>query len=263
MGAQPGEQVITGSSGGLTYTFDGYAHAYPAIGAGGVVNAASNVAGQGLAPGSYISIYGSALADCVGIYSTAYLPVSLSGVFVSFSGGGISVPGHIHFVSPSQINVQIPWEFQGQTSVQMQVSTSYLYSNVYTVQLAQYSPGIFANSGNAAVVDANTVSVVTPGNPARRGDTLELFLNGLGPVSITPPSGEPTPSTPPLSYTGVQPTVTIGGVAAQVTFSGLAPGFVGLYQVNAAVAANTPTGNQPLVVSIGGVQSPSANLPVQ
>ncbi len=263
MGAQPGEQVIAGASGGLTYTFDGYAHAYPAIAAGGVVNAASNVMGQGLAPGSYISIYGSALADCVGIFSTAYLPVSLSSVFVSFSGGGISAPGHIYFVSPSQINVQIPWEFQGQSSVQMTVSMNYLYSNVYTLQLAQYSPGIFANSGNAAVVDANTASVVTAANPARRGDTLELYLNGLGPVSITPPSGEPTPSTQPLSYTGVQPTVTIGGVTAQVTFSGLAPGNVGLYQVNAVVAPNTPTGNQPLVVSIGGVQSPAANLPVQ
>jgi uncharacterized protein (TIGR03437 family) len=140
---------------------------------------------------------------------------------------------------------------------------SYLYSNVYTLKLAQYSPGIFANSGNAAVVDANTASVVTAANPARRGDTLELYLNGLGPVGITPPSGEPTPATLPLSYTGVPPTVTIGGVNAPVTFSGLAPGFVGLYQVNAMVASNTPTGNQPLVVSIGGVASPAANLPVQ
>jgi len=112
MGAQPGNQTVTGASGGLAYTFDGYASQIPAIAAGGVVNAASNTIGQGLAPGSYISIYGSALADCVGIYSTAYLPVSLAGVFVSFSGGGISAPGHIHFVSPAQINVQIPGSFK-------------------------------------------------------------------------------------------------------------------------------------------------------
>ncbi|HMD71212.1 MAG TPA: S8 family serine peptidase [Bryobacteraceae bacterium] len=263
MGPQPGEQIITGTSGGLTYTFDGYASPVPAIAAGGVVNAASSVIGQGLAPGSYISIYGGALADSTGIYSTNYLPVSLDGVFVSFSGGGIGAPGHIHFVSPGQINVQVPWEFQGQSSVQMFVSMNYLYSNVYTLALARYSPGIFANSGNAAVVDANTASVVTAANPARRGDTLELYLNGLGPVTITPPSGEPTPATQPLSYTGVLPTVTIGGVAAQVPFSGLAPGFVGLYQVNAVVPSNAPTGSQPLVVSIGGVSSPAANLPVQ
>ncbi len=266
VGAQPGNQTVTGTSGGLTYTFDGYASAYPAIAAGGVVNAASNAIGQGLAPGSYISIYGNALADSFEVYSTlpiTYLPVSLAGVFVSFTDGAVSAPGHLHFVSPSQINVQIPWEFQGHTTVQMLVSMSYLYSNVYTLKLAQYSPGIFANSGNAAVVDWNTSSVVTAAGPAHRGDTLELFLNGLGPVSITPPSGEPAPAAGPLSTTLVAPTVTIGGVAAQVTFSGLVPPYVGLYQVNAVVASNTPTGNQPLVVSIGGVPSPAANLPVQ
>jgi uncharacterized protein (TIGR03437 family) len=263
MGAQPGEQIFTGSSGGLTYTFDGYARQYPAIAAGGVVNAASFTLGQGLAPGSYISIFGSALADATEVYSTSYLPVALADVFVSFSGGGISAPGHLHFVSPSQINVQIPWEFQGQASVQMFVSASYLHSYTYTLKLAQYSPGIIANSGIAAAVDYNTASVVTPANPARRGDAVELYVNGLGPVTVTPPSGEPTPATQPLSYTGVQPTVTIGGITAQVTFSGLAPGWVGLYQVNAVVPPNTPTGNQPLVVSIGGVPSLAANLPVQ
>jgi uncharacterized protein (TIGR03437 family) len=263
LGNQPGEQIIAGTAGGLAYAFDGYARAYPAIAAGGVVNTASYTAGQGLAPGSYISIFGNALADSYEAYSTPSLPVSLASVSVSFTDGDLSVPGHLSYVGPTQVNVQIPWELQGHASAQMYVTMSYLYSNVYTLQLAQYSPGIFANSGNAAVVDANTASVVTAANPARRGDTLELYLNGLGPVDITPPSGDPTPAALPLSYTGVQPTVTIGGVAAQVTFSGLAPGYVGLYQVNAEVASNTPTGNQPLVVSIGGVQSPAANLPVQ
>jgi uncharacterized protein (TIGR03437 family) len=258
LGAQPGEQIITGTAGGLTYTFDGYARAYPAIAANGVVNAASNAIGQGLAPGSYISIYGNALADSTELYSTTYLPVSLASVGVSFDDGGVSMPGHLQFVSPAQVNVQIPWEFQGHASVQMKVAMDYLYSNVYTLKLAQYSPGIFA------VEDANMAySVVTSANPAHRGDTLVLYVNGLGPVSITPPSGEPTPLTQPLSDTGVYPTVTIGGVAAQVAFSGLAPGYVGLYQVNAVVPSTAPTGNQPLVVSIGGVSSQTTNLPVQ
>jgi uncharacterized protein (TIGR03437 family) len=161
-------------------------------------------------------------------------------------------------VSPTQINVQIPWEFQGHTTVQMFVSINYLYSNVYTLKLAQYSPGIFA------MEDANLgYSVVNATTAAHRGDTLVLYVNGLGPVTITPPSGEPTPSTQPLSYTSVLPSVTIGGVPAQVAFNGLAPGYVGLYQVNAVVPSNAPTGSQPLVVSIGGVSSPTVNLQVQ
>ena len=177
------------------------------------------------------------------VYSTLFLPTSLASVSVSFDDGSVSMPGHLHFVSPSQVNVQIPWEFQGHTSVKMKVAMSYLFSNVYTLNLAQYSPGLFANSGNAAVVDSNTSSVVTTANPAHRGDIIELFVNGLGPVSNTPPSGEPA-SAQPLSYSSVPPTVTIGGVAAQVIFSGLAPLYVGLYQVNAVVPSNAPTGNQ-------------------
>jgi uncharacterized protein (TIGR03437 family) len=261
LGNQPGDQTFTATSGGLTYTFDGYATPYPSITAGGVVDGVSFTLGQGLAPGSYISIFGSALADCNEVYSAmpiVYLPVSLAGVFVSFTDGEVSAPGHIRFVSPTQINVQIPWEFQGHSTVRMFVSMSYLYSNVYTLNLAQYSPGVFG------VEDANSgSSVVSAANPAHRGDTLEIYANGLGPVGITPPSGEPTPSTLPLSNTAFPATVTIGGVAAQVIFSGLAPGWVGLYQVNAVVAPTTPTGNQPLVVSIGGVSSPAVNLAVQ
>ncbi len=249
---------MAGTSGGLTYTFDGFARQYPAIAANGVVNAASNIIGQGLAPGSYISIYGSALSDSYEVYSTAYLPVSLASVFVAFSDGGVTAPGHIYFVSPTQINVQIPWEFQGHSSVQMYVTMNYLFSATYTLKLAQYSPGIFA------MEDANLgYSVVNSTSPAHRGDTLVLYVNGLGPVTITPPSGEPTPSTQPLSYTSVLPSVTIGGVPAQVAFNGLAPGYVGLYQVNAVVPSNAPTGSQPLVVSIGGVASPAVNLQVQ
>src|ERR1035438_1027791 len=101
--------------------------------------------GQGLAPGSYISIFGSDLSDTTLVESTQSLPVSLGLVSVSFDGGGMSLPGHFHFISPGQINVQIPWEFQGQSSVQMKVTLyGYLWSALYTVPLATYSPGIFA-----------------------------------------------------------------------------------------------------------------------
>jgi len=87
-------------------------------------------------------------------------------------------------------------------------------------------------------------------------------MNGLGPVSNQPASGEPSPSQS-LAATTATPTVTIGGVAAQVIFSGLTPGAVGLYQVNAVVPATAPTGNQPIVVSVNGVNSQTSNIAVQ
>jgi uncharacterized protein (TIGR03437 family) len=108
------------------------------------------------------------------------------------------------------------------------------------------------------VVDFQTNAV----GSVTRGDTAVIYMNGLGPVSGTPSSGAPSPAQP-LSATSVLPTVTIGGATAQVNFSGLTPGSIGLYQVNAVIPVNAPTGSQPLVVTIGGVASKTVNLTVQ
>ena len=254
-GPQPGDQIFTASTGGLTVEFDGYGVFPPVIASNGVVDAASFQVGQGLAPGSYISIFGTSLADAIVGSPTLSLPVSLGTVSVSFDGGGLSLPGHISFVSPGQVNVQIPWEFQGQSSVKMTVWVGYIPSAVYTVPLNTYSPGVFA------ATDANGV-VFTQANPAKRGQTIVLYVNGMGPVDHQPPSGEPTPLPPPLANTGTA-TVTIGNIAAHVDFSGLSPGWVGLYQVNVDVPPDAPTGLQPIVVSIGGVDSKASILPVE
>jgi uncharacterized protein (TIGR03437 family) len=177
----------------------------------------------------------------------------------------MSLPGRLHFVSPNQVNVQIPWEFQGQPSVQMKVSVGLISSDVYTIPLATYSPGIFEfnDSGHqsAAVLDTN-FAVVTQANPAKRGQAIQIYVNGLGPVDNQPPSGEPT-AAQPFATTRVTPSVSIGGSPAQVLFSALAPGIVGLYQVNVIVPPGAPTGLQQLVVSIGGVDSKTSSLPVQ
>jgi minor extracellular serine protease Vpr len=263
-GPGAGAQVATGGVQGLTpiITFEGFARPYPTISANGVVNAASSQVGGGVAPGSYVSIYGTALSDALHIESTPYLPVSLSDVSVSVDGGGVSQPAHIHFVSPGQVNVQIPWEFQGQTSAQMKVTLSTLLPGpLATVPLATYSPGIFEVSGLAAAQDAN-LTLITRSHPATRNGAIVLYVNGLGPVSNTPPSGEPSGASP-LSQTTATPTVTIGGKQAQVIFSGLTPGVVGLYQINAILAADTPTGDQQITVGIGGVTSKASVLPVQ
>jgi minor extracellular serine protease Vpr len=160
------------------------------------------------------------------------------------------------------VNVQIPWEFQGQTSAQMKVTLSTLLPGpLATVPLATYSPGIFEVSGLAAAQDAN-LTLITRSHPATRNGAIVVYVNGLGPVSNTPPSGEPSGASP-LSQTTATPTVTIGGKQAQVIFSGLTPGVVGLYQINAILAADTPTGDQQITVGIGGVTSKASLLPVQ
>jgi uncharacterized protein (TIGR03437 family) len=255
LGPQQGNNVFIGTGGNLTQEFDGYARRLASIKDGGVVNAATFQAGAGMAAGSYISIFGSDLADTSLAETTTSLPVSLGQVAVSFDGGGKSLPGHLHFISPGQVNVQVPWEFQGQTSVAMKVTLyDYLWGNTYNVPLTTYSPGIFAvtNAAGAAITSAN---------PAKRGDVIVIYANGLGPVDTPQVSGEPA-STTKLVGTQAGPVVTIGGTGSTVQFSGLAPGFVGLYQVNVLVPAGAPTGAQTLKLSIGGADV-SVNLTVQ
>ena len=259
LGPQQGDQIFTGTSGGLTQEFDGYVRRLPTINSGGVVNAAPPYqAGQGLQPGSYISIFGNDLSDApVLVESTPSLPVSLGQVSVSFDGGGMSLPGHLHFISPTQVNVQIPWEFQGQSSVQMKVTLyGYLWGALYTVPLATYSPGIFAVTDGS-----NNPLPISASNPAKRGGSIVIYANGLGPLDAAQSSGDPASATV-LTRTQVSPTVTLGGGPTGFLFSGLTPGSIALYQVNVEVPADAPTGTQPLKLSIGG-QDATVSVVVQ
>ena len=269
-------KTITAQAAGVALTFDAYILAQPAINAGGVLNAASY---QGtVAPGSYVSIYGLNMVEA-DLLSNANgdgapwlpLPMAIDGVNVSFDvpSAGISVPGNLIFVSPGQINVQVPWELQGQSSAQVKVTMDEMYGypvfgNVVTVPLTACAPAFYVGGGTIAAEDAVTGVAILASNPAHPGEILSLYANGLGPVTNTPASGAPAPggASADLANTTTQPVMMIGGQQAQVGFSGLAPGYAGLYQIDATVPAGL-TGNQQVTVSIGGQTSPAVTLPVK
>ncbi len=282
-----GEQYVLAGIPGASnavFEFDGRTRAVPQINSGGVVDAASRQApAGGFAPGSYISIFGSGIAENTMIASTPYLPPSLAGVSVSFDAPDVNVhaPGRLYFVSPSQINVQIPWELQKATSASMKVTLSNsssifarsddanlgtYQSQLVTIPIASYSPAFFEYSDNgsteAAALDQN-YKVVGASNPVKRGTVLQLFVNGLGAVSNQPASGDAAPSAAPFAITKATPTVTIGGQNAPVLFTGLAPGLVGLYQVNVTVPTGIGTGLQQATIAIGGVTSKTTMVQVQ
>ncbi|HSB18245.1 MAG TPA: S8 family serine peptidase [Bryobacteraceae bacterium] len=272
LGPQIGQQQFTATAGGLTVDFNGEAFPSPSIYTNGIVNAASGRIDQGLAPGSYVSIYGQALSPSFLAFDSlplGYLPLSLTNVSVSFDvpDRGISLPGRLHFVSDGQVNVQVPWELEGLNSVKVKVSIADISSAVYDMPLARNSPGFFEyplGSGTvAALVSRNgQYSVITTSNPARRGETVELYCNGLGPVNDTPPTGEVTPAGV-LRRTRDTVSVTIGGRPATPDFSGLTPYSAGLYQVNVKVPDDAGVGNRPVVMSVNGVTAKTVNLPVQ
>jgi uncharacterized protein (TIGR03437 family) len=170
-------------------------------------------------------------------------------------------------VSPGQINVQVPWELAGQSQVQLKVSNGLYSSARLTIPLNEVSPAFFEytdpGSGRQliAALDQN-FQLVTGAAPVARGSVVQLYANGLGPVDNQPATGQVAPSSP-LATCRIAAQVTIGGQNATVLFAGLAPGFVGLYQINATVPAEAPTGIQPVVITMNGVASKTASLPVR
>ena len=175
---------------------------------------------------------------------------------------------------PLQVDAQVPWELAGQTQAQLAIVTDDLSGNTVSVPLAQFSPGLYTATGNGAgqgaILINGTATLAAPadsqynGQPARRGvDYIDIFATGLGPVTHPPATGAPAPSGP-LAETTNTVTVTIGNVPATVTFAGLAPGWVGLYQVNVQVPANAPVGgNVPVALSVGGVAANQVTMAVE
>jgi len=239
----------------------------PVINAGGLVNAASYT--SPLTPGGIASLFGFNLADSPAVAGLP-LPSVLGGVTLKVNG----VAAPLFFASPNQINFQVPWEVLGQTQAAITVTAGGLTSLSQTVKLAT-SPALFSidsrGSGQGAILIANSDTVAAPlgsipgrnTRPAIRGEFLSIFCTGLGNVANRPASGAP-PSAAALASTTLTPSVTIGGAPAPVAFSGLAPGFVGLYQVNVQVPDNAPKGDAvPVVVTLGGASSNTVTIAVQ
>ena len=248
----------------------------PSVNANGTVSNASFAPGTNpLAPGTIAAIFGTNLNDGSSNPFSAFgsngtLLTMLGGASVTFNG--ISAPLFSSF--PSQLNVEIPEELTGATSATVQVTVGGLASAPQTVPLGPDSPGIFTippgGTGQGAIQIANTVIFAAPAGsipgaqaqPANPGDFLTIYCTGLGAVTNPPATGAPAPSNP-LSTTVATPLVTIGGIQANVTFYGLAPGYVGLYQVNVQVPAGSPAGNAvPLVLTIGGQTSNTVTIAI-
>jgi uncharacterized protein (TIGR03437 family) len=239
--------------------------AVPSINAGGILNAASYAVGTAVAPGSIVAVYGSFPVSQPSVTPGAPWPTNLGGLSMQFAGG-IKAP--LYFVSSGQVNLQVPWELAGQKQASLTATVNGQSSPARTVSLSAVSPGIFSMNGQGfgqgAIVDAMSGVLLDSSNPAIMGSTyVSIYCTGLGPVSNQPASGAASPGGP-LASTPTNPTVTIGGATAQVLFSGLAPGWVGEYQVNALVPATSSVGSAvPVTIAMGGVTSNTVTLAVQ
>lgn len=206
----------------------------------GVVEGAGFTPRRPLAPGGIISLFGSRLGSAEAVATRLPLDRDLSGVSVRI--GRNAAP--LYYVSPGQINAQVPYEIISTESVAVVVSFGGRLTLPQTYLVAPVQPGLFRAGANAAILDGRS-RLVTPENPARIADTLQIFATGLG---ITEPAVETGVGAPGSSRVLLPVTVTIGGQEAAVVYQGLAPGFVGLYQVNVVVPAGVAPGDAVSVV---------------
>jgi uncharacterized protein (TIGR03437 family) len=216
-----------------------------------IVNAADF--SQPVAPGGLVTVLGSDLSPISQSSRQIPLPTALGDSCLTVNG----VPVPVLYVSPRQINAQLPFSVEGSTTLVLRTPSGVSDNHNVTIQTA--APSVF-RSGVAGpqvdvptVVRANNNQVVTLSNPVHHGDVLTIYATGLGRTNPAVETGVPAPSSPPASAL-IPPTVTIGGVPVEVLFAGLTPGEVGLYQINVRVGGGVPRGmSMPLAISQGGV----------
>ncbi|MEP7367254.1 MAG: IPT/TIG domain-containing protein [Acidobacteriota bacterium] len=264
--AESGDYMVTGDTGAASTGFPYLqllqctkaAAGPPQI--SGVLNGASFTS-NAIAPGQIVAIFGSNLGPEEGAgaqLSGDRLATEVEDVRVLF--GGRKAP--ILYASSGQVNVQVPYQVSGTTNIQVVFLDR--FSETLRVPVASAAPGLFALGAprNDEVIAVLGSELASESKRVPLGEPFVLYATGEG--LTNPGSTEGVPRGVPLAKP-IQPvTVTVGGVEAILDYAGAAPGFVGLMQINARLAAGTPSGKVPIVLQIGSVASaPDVNLWVQ
>jgi len=228
----------------------------PTVDPSGVVNAAGPSSTPGVAPGSLVNIFGTNLASTLASSSSTPLSTSLSNVSVTFNNS----PAPIQSISGGQISVQLPWGLAVANAQVVVTRDDGAASAPVTVPVVASAPAIY-NIGGQAIAMNPDGTLAAPANaipgfttrPAKIGDPagITILASGLGAVDSTIADG--ANSADKTRNTMLQPTVMIGGIPAQLVFSGLSAQYPGVNQLNIVIPAGTPTGGAvPLQLQLNG-----------
>lgn len=223
----------------------------------GIVNSASFAPiTNPIAPLEMVSLFGSGMSSDSAQAPGFPLPTNLAGSQVLING----TAAPLVYVSPTYITALVPAAIHaGQPGnapwATFQVVNNGVKSNAAMVRTNFAAPGIFTTlqngTGEAAMLHSD-YTLVNAAHPAVAGETVLIYLTGLGLVTPSVPDGAAAPASP-LSKTNNTIYVFIDNQLATASFSGLAPGFAGLYQVNAVVPQTPDTGDVPLEIYISNV----------
>jgi uncharacterized protein (TIGR03437 family) len=213
-----------------------------------LISSATNAASyqQSYAPGMALTIFGTNLALTTKSVGSLPLPTAVDNVSVTING----VAAPLYYISPTQLNVQIPYETPTSGRVALVAGNNEQTAST-TIQMAAAAPGIFTDASGAIVPTAT----------ATRGQTIAFYVTGAGAV-------QPSVATGAVPSSGATPVptqttlVTVGGVQASTTYIGIPSWSVGALQINFTVPSTAALGLQSVVVSVGGVASAGATLMV-
>lgn len=219
-----------------------------------VLNGASFRTDQPVTSGSWATAFGT-FTDVTTATATEYpLPKSLGGVSVTV--GGLEAP--VYYVSATQINFLVPYQTApGQQEIQVRTTTGPVTGNFRVISAA---PGIFVKDVSGAQPPKGAIlnqdgTENTQASPVQRGQAISIYATGPGVLRTSVGDGTKAPSDP-LVWTVSTPDVYIGGIPATVQYSGLAPDFAGLWQINAIVPSESfVTGKVPVQLFMDGVDS--------
>jgi len=215
-----------------------------------VVNAADLT--PNLAPGGLITLFGTNLNPANLATSELPLPTAVADSCLAVNG----LPMPILFVSPTQVNAQMPFEMVGDVTLVLRTPGG--TSDNYNLTILPNAPSVFRVPAPdktliPTIIRNDDGELVTDSHPIHRkgNEALVIYSTGLGATVPAVPDGMPAPSNP-LAVALTTPTVTLGGVQLPLIYYGLAPGEVGVYQVNVSVPSNVPLGlSVPLVITQG------------
>jgi len=240
----------------------GEASKLPLVFRDGWVNAASFDRYKPLAPGMIFSLFGSNLAEGRNLAAQIPLPRTLGNIRATLSG----YEAPLFYADGGQVNAQVPFELTPGVAT-LVVTGKEAAGAPGTVTIVNAQPGVFtvsqSGTGQGVVLDGLN-NLVDSSHAVKAGEAVVIYATGLGATSPAVATGQAAPAVPPLALVTTPVKVTIGGVEAAVEFAGLAPGFVGLHQVNARVPAGVTPGNSvALVLTQNGVASNTVTIAVR
>ncbi len=227
----------------------------PSLATGGFLNNLNPQVGAALAPGTVTQVYGDNIADAPDQPSAVPLPPAFKGVEVLV--GGLNSP--LFYVSKNQLVIQLPSELAPNHTYSALLVANNQISLPQEVDVVPVTPGTVAFADGRLVAQHGDYSLVDTDHPARPNEPLTVYLVGMGATNPPVRSGSPAPSDP-LAKAQSHAQVSVDGQPAEVSYDGLTPGGVGLYQINFTVPAAARSGSLDVVITQDNVKANATKL---